>query len=151
MLLVHGLARYLTSVVAVVGLTTTTLARLGLRSPVSHTAELVALRERSVGNTAQHVVGGGRGAPGVARGEGRHKVSDRDGGHDEGSGNIQRKTRTEEERENEENPAKEGWMAVVGGKNWLDGDYRRFPNDAIFVSRALVRRCLVTATSVSHC
>jgi hypothetical protein len=57
------------------------LAILRLSSPVSHTAKLVALGERSVGHARQHVVGAGGGAPGVLRREGGHQVGDGNGSH----------------------------------------------------------------------
>lgn len=71
-----------TSVVAVVGLTTGTIAVLGLGSPVSHAAQLVTLGEGSIGDAIEHVVARGRGAPSVFGGEGRHEVGDGEGGHD---------------------------------------------------------------------
>jgi hypothetical protein len=69
-----------TSETAVV-LRTLVLALLGFSSPVSHTAELVALGERSVRHAREHVVGRGGGAPAVLCREGGHQVGDRNGSH----------------------------------------------------------------------
>lgn len=75
-----GKGQTLTSETTVV-LRALVLALLGLSSPVSHTAQLVALGERSVRDTGQHVVSGGGGAPGVLRWEGGHQVCERSGRH----------------------------------------------------------------------
>ena len=77
-----GWARCSTSVVAVVGLATATVGVLGLGSPVGHAAQLVALGEGGVGDTIQHVVGGGSGAPGVLGRQGGDDVCDGEGSHD---------------------------------------------------------------------
>lgn len=76
----NGILR--TSVVAVVGLTTSPLTVLGLSSPVSHATQLVTLGERSIGDALQHVVGSGRGAPGVIGRKGRDNVGNRKRSHD---------------------------------------------------------------------
>jgi hypothetical protein len=57
------------------------LTFLGLGSPVGHAAKLVALGERSIWHTGEHVVGRGGGAPGVLRREGSHQVGERSGRH----------------------------------------------------------------------
>lgn len=66
---------------ATVVLGTLVLALLGLGSPIGHTAQLIALGERSVRHTRQHAVSGGGGAPAVLRWEGGHQVCKRSGRH----------------------------------------------------------------------
>lgn len=71
----------LTPEIPVVLLATLPLTVLGLRSPVSHAAQLVAFGEGSVGHTTEHVVARGGGTPRVFSWQGSHQVCDRSRSH----------------------------------------------------------------------
>lgn len=73
--------RSLTSEVTVVLLATLTSTVLGLSGPVSHTAQLVALGERSIGNALEHVVARGGGTPGILSRQSGDEVRDRNRSH----------------------------------------------------------------------
>lgn len=73
--------RSLTSEVAVVLLATLASTILGLSSPVGHAAQLVALGERSIGNTLEHVVARGGGAPSILSRQSGDEVRDRNRSH----------------------------------------------------------------------
>lgn len=71
-----GINPMLTTEVPVVLLATLSVTVLGLSSPVGHAAQLVALREGSVGHAVEHVVTSGDRTPRVLSRKGGHQISD---------------------------------------------------------------------------
>jgi hypothetical protein len=71
----------LTTIIAVVVLTTTALRIFAFRSPISHPAKFVTLGEGGIWNAIEGVLGRRGGAPFLSGWEGGDDICDRDGSH----------------------------------------------------------------------